>query len=96
MKHKSSYEYKNFKRKFEEKNIIIATHNSGKLQELKNLLKNINVSVYSSSEMRLPVPVEYGNSFEENAYIKASETTSISGKASISDDSGLLIKSLGG
>ena len=81
MKHKSTFKFKNFKRKFEEKKIIIATHNSGKLQELKNLLKNINVSVYSSSDMSLPVPVENGNSFEENAYIKASETTSISGKA---------------
>ena len=96
MKHKSIFEFKNFKRKFEEKKIIIATHNSGKLNELRNLLENINVTVYSSSEMSLPVPIENGNSFEENAYIKASETTSISGMASISDDSGLLIKSLGG
>jgi len=96
MKHKVGFEFKNFRRRFEEKNLILATHNSGKLQELKNLLENINVTVFSSSEMGLPIPIENGNSFEENAYIKASETTSLCNMASISDDSGLLVNSLGG
>ena len=95
MIHKNSFEFKSLKKKFEEKKLILATHNSGKLQELKILLEKINIKVFSSLEMGLPVPVENGNSFEENAYIKASETTSLSGMASISDDSGLLVKSLG-
>ena len=96
MVHKVNIKLKNFEKKLEENKLVLATHNSGKLQELKNLLKNINIKVFSSLDMGLPVPVENGNSFEENAYIKASETASLSGMASISDDSGLLVNSLGG
>ena len=64
MKHKGSFEFKNFRRKFEEKKLILATHNFGKLQELKNLLENINVTVYSSSEICLHPSIENVNSFE--------------------------------
>ena len=82
--------------KFRDKKLIVATHNSGKLREIKELLDNLNLNIYSSIELDLPVPKENGSSFEENAYIKSSETTSISGLASISDDSGLVIPALGG
>ena len=88
--------FKNISSKFKDKKLIVATHNSGKLREIKELLSNLNLDIYSSIELGLPVPKENGSSFEENAYIKSSETTSISGLASISDDSGLVIPALGG
>ena len=88
--------HKNFLNKFKENKLIVATHNSGKLSEIKNLLKNVDLDIYSSIEMNLPIPKEIGSSFEENAYIKSSETTLISGFASLSDDSGLIINALDG
>ena len=96
MKHKNILNDKISINKFKENKLIVATHNSGKLLEIKNLLQNVNVDIYSSIEMGLPVPKEIGSSFEENAYIKSSETTLISGFASLSDDSGLFINALDG
>ena len=91
-----NYSFKDISSKFKDKKLIVATHNSGKLREIKELLSNLNLDIYSSIELGLPVPKENGSSFEENAYIKSSETTSISGLASISDDSGLIVPALGG
>ena len=82
--------------KFREKKLVVATHNNGKLNEIKDLLKDINCKVYSSIELNLPVPKENGSTFEENALIKSSQTTELSGYASISDDSGLMIDALDG
>ena len=96
MKRSINHNFKNISSKFKDKKLIVATHNSGKLKEIKELLSNLNLDIYSSIELGLPVPKENGSSFEENAYIKSSETTSISGLASISDDSGLIIHALGG
>ena len=91
-----NHSFKKISSKFKDKKLIVATHNSGKLREIKKLLSNLNLEIYSSIELGLPVPKENGSSFEENAYIKSSETTSISGLASISDDSGLIVPALGG
>ena len=96
MKHKNFLNNKISINKFKENKLIVATHNSGKLLEIKNLLQNVGVDIYSSIEMGLPVPKETGSSFEENAYIKSSETTLNSGFASLSDDSGLIINALDG
>ena len=82
--------------KFNEKRLVVATHNNGKLIEIKDLLKDIDVEVYSSIGLNLPIPKENGSTFEENAIIKSSQTTVLSGYASISDDSGLMIDALGG
>ena len=96
MTHSTNNNFRNISSKFKDKKLIVATHNSGKLKEIKSLLSNLNLDIYSSIELGLPVPKENGSSFEENAYIKSSETTSLSGLASISDDSGLIIPALGG
>ena len=84
------------KLKFREKKLVVATHNNGKLNEIKDLLKGFNCKVYSSIGLNLPVPKENGSTFEENAIIKSSQTTELSGYASISDDSGLMIDALDG
>ena len=88
--------FKKISSRFKDNKLVVATHNIGKLKEIKELLRNVDINIYSSIEMNLPVPKETGSSFEENAYLKSSETTSISGLASISDDSGLVIPALGG
>ena len=88
--------FKKISSRFKDNKLVVATHNIGKLKEIKELLRNVDVNIYSSIEMNLPVPKETGSSFEENAYLKSSETTSVSGLASISDDSGLVIHALGG
>ena len=88
--------FKKISSKFKDKKLVVATHNIGKLKEIKDLLGNLDLNIYSSIEMGLPIPKETGSTFEENAYIKSSETTSISGLASISDDSGLVIPALDG
>ena len=58
------------KLKFREKKLVVATHNNGKLNEIKDLLKDFNCKVYSSIGLNLPVPKENGSTFEDNALIK--------------------------
>ena len=77
--------FKKISSKLKDNKLVVATHNIGKLKEITELFRNVEIDIYSSIEMNLPVPKETGSSFEENAYLKSSETTSISGLASISD-----------
>ena len=41
--------------KFKEKKLVVATHNNGKLNEIKNLLKDIEVEIFSSTGLNLPI-----------------------------------------
>ena len=81
---------------FDQKKIVLATHNTGKKVEIKNLFDNINLEILSSLDLNLPVPIENGISFEENALLKATETVSKTGLPSLSDDSGICINALNG
>ena len=84
------------KKKIDNEKIIIASHNEGKVSEIKDLLKNYNLNIISSSELGIDEPEENGSSFEENALIKSSTTSKLSKTISISDDSGLCVNSLNG
>ena len=84
------------KKKIDNEKIIIASHNEGKVSEIKDLLKNYNLNIISSSELGIDEPEENGSSFEENALIKSSTTSKLSKTVSISDDSGLCVNSLNG
>ena len=84
------------KKKIDNEKIIIASHNEGKVSEIKDLLKNYNLKIMSSSELGIDEPEENGSSFEENALIKSSTTSKLSKTISISDDSGLCVNSLNG
>ena len=84
------------KKKIDNEKIIIASHNEGKVSEIKDLLKNYNLNIISSSELGIDEPEENGSSFEENALIKSSTTSKLSKIVSISDDSGLCVNSLNG
>ncbi len=76
--------------------IVIATHNAGKLAEMRELLAPRGVTCVSAGELGLPEPVENGTMFAENAAIKAHAATKASGFPAIADDSGLCIDSLDG
>ena len=83
-------------RQFLESKIVIASHNEGKVNEIKDLLIPLGISVISSRDAKLPEPEETGSSFVENAELKAKVAAEISGLPAISDDSGLNVSALGG
>lgn len=73
--------------------IIIASTNKGKIREIKNLYPNINFISLSDLDFKEEI-VEDGNSFIENAYIKASYIAKKYHKITMSDDSGLSVRAL--
>ena len=76
--------------------VVIATHNQGKLKEMRELLAPYGVATHSSADLGLPEPKETGKTFAANARIKALAAARASGKAAFADDSGLVIDALRG
>jgi XTP/dITP diphosphohydrolase len=76
--------------------VVIATHNPGKLSELRDLLAPYGVEAVSAGELGLPEPEETGTTFIENARIKAHAATKATGLPAFADDSGLAVDALGG
>ena len=83
-------------REFIDKKIVIASNNDGKIIELKEILKIFNLKILSNKSFNISEPLEDGNSFKENAYIKAFNTASKTNLVSLSDDSGISFKALNG
>lgn len=76
--------------------IVLATHNPGKVVEIQSLLDPYDVSVLSAGDLGLPEPVEDSGTFEGNALIKSRSATLASGKIALADDSGLSVDALNG
>ena len=76
--------------------VIIATHNPGKLREMRELLAPYGIATQSTGELGFPEPEETGTTFAENARIKAVAAARASGKPAIADNSGLVVDALGG
>jgi XTP/dITP diphosphohydrolase len=76
--------------------LVVATHNPGKLREIRDLVAPFGLSVKSASELGLPEPEETGTTFEANATIKAVAAATGSGLPALADDSGLVVDALGG
>ncbi len=76
--------------------VVIATHNPGKLREMRELLAPYGVEAQSAGELNLAEPKETGRSFAENARIKAMAAAKATGRAAFADDSGLVMEALGG
>lgn len=76
--------------------LVLATHNSGKVREIGNLLSPLGFVVKSAGELGLPEPEESGSTFAENAAIKSEAAAHATGLAAIADDSGLVVHALGG
>jgi XTP/dITP diphosphohydrolase len=76
--------------------VVIATHNQGKLREMRELLAPYGIETQSAAEMSLHEPKETGKTFAANARIKALAAARASEKPAFADDSGLVIDALGG
>ncbi len=76
--------------------LVIATHNPGKLAEMRELLVPYGIEAVSAAELGLPAPEESGSTFRANARHKALSAASAAGMAAFADDSGLAVDALGG
>lgn len=76
--------------------LVIATHNPGKLAEMRELLAPYGIDATSAGELGLPEPDETGMSFCANARIKAQAAAKAAGLPAFADDSGLVVDALNG
>jgi XTP/dITP diphosphohydrolase len=76
--------------------LIIATHNAGKLKEMRELLAPYGVSAVSAGELGLAEPEETGTTFRDNARIKALAAAATAALPAFADDSGLAVDALNG
>jgi XTP/dITP diphosphohydrolase len=83
-------------RQFTEKQLIIASHNPGKVREIDDLLRPFGITVRSASELSLDEPEETGNTFVTNAILKAKTAANATQLPALADDSGLAVSALGG
>lgn len=83
-------------RRFADGDLIIASHNPGKVREIDDLLRPFQVTVQSAGALGLPEPEETGTTFEANAELKALASARGSGKPALADDSGLCVVALNG
>jgi XTP/dITP diphosphohydrolase len=83
-------------RRFAEPRLVLASHNPGKLAELRALLAPRRVEITSARDLGLPEPAETGLTFADNARLKAHAAAQASGLPALADDSGLEVHGLGG
>jgi XTP/dITP diphosphohydrolase len=76
--------------------LVIATHNQGKLAEMRELLAPYGIDATSAGELRLKEPDETGMNFRDNARIKAEAAAQATGLPAFADDSGLVVDALDG
>jgi XTP/dITP diphosphohydrolase len=83
-------------RKLSPGKLIIASHNQGKVREIRALLAPFGIEPVSAGDLGLDEPEETGTTFAENALIKARASAEASGLPALADDSGLCVDALGG
>lgn len=83
-------------RHFSSDQLVLATHNPGKVREIGDLLRPFAVSVVSVGELGLPEPEETGTTFIANAELKALAAARAARLPALADDSGLVVPALGG
>lgn len=77
--------------------LVVATRNGGKSREIREFLQDFPVEIRDLNDFGpIPEAVEDGETFEENAYKKASFTAKVLGFPALADDSGLEVEALGG
>ncbi|MGE3156763.1 MAG: non-canonical purine NTP pyrophosphatase, partial [Xanthobacteraceae bacterium] len=76
--------------------VVIATHNPGKLREMRELLAPYGIEAVSAGELGLAEPEETGTTFRDNARIKAQAAALATNLPAFADDSGLAVDALGG
>lgn len=83
-------------RRFDSEKLVIASHNSGKIREIRTLLEPFGVKILSAKDFGLIEPAETEDNFAGNARIKAHFTARETGLPALSDDSGIEVDGLGG
>jgi XTP/dITP diphosphohydrolase len=76
--------------------LVVASHNPGKVTEIKDLVAPFGLKVITAPELGLPEPAETGATFIANAALKALAAAKASGLPALADDSGLEVPALGG
>ena len=76
--------------------MVIATHNAGKLREIRALMAPFGIECVGAAELDLPEPEETGVTFVDNAELKARQAADLSGLPALADDSGLSVDALHG
>lgn len=76
--------------------LVIASHNAGKVREIRELLAPYGIEPVSAASLGLPEPEETGTTFVSNAELKARAAADLSGLPALADDSGLCVDALQG
>lgn len=76
--------------------IVLASHNAGKLKEIRALLEPLGLHVIDAGEAGVDEPEETGSTFIANAELKARYSAARTGKCALADDSGLVVPAIGG
>lgn len=77
--------------------LVIATTNSGKTAEIRDMLKEFPIDIKNLEDFGpIPAVVEDGDTFDDNAYKKASFVSRVLGLPALADDSGLVVEALDG
>ncbi len=76
--------------------LVLASHNPGKLREIRELLAPLEIDVVEQSDLGIPEADEPHETFLENALAKARHASRAAGLAALADDSGLCVEALGG
>ncbi|MEQ9489719.1 MAG: RdgB/HAM1 family non-canonical purine NTP pyrophosphatase [Alphaproteobacteria bacterium] len=83
-------------RRFDGRELVIASHNPGKIREIGDLLRSFDVTVMSADDLGLDEPEETETTFIGNAVLKAKASALGAKKPALADDSGLAVTALGG
>jgi XTP/dITP diphosphohydrolase len=83
-------------RLFTEDTLVIATHNAGKMREIKALFAGFGINILSAADLGLDEPDETETSFTGNALLKARAAAMRAGQPALADDSGLCVNALDG
>jgi XTP/dITP diphosphohydrolase len=83
-------------RKLDTRTIVVASHNAGKIREIRDLIGPLGFAAKSAADLKFEEPDETGTTYEENARIKALASAMASGLPALSDDSGLAVDALDG
>ncbi len=81
---------------FPQNKLVLATHNQGKISEIKNMLQGDSINILSAHDLNLPAPEEIEKSFTGNALLKARMAMKLSGLTCLADDSGICVNALSG
>jgi XTP/dITP diphosphohydrolase len=82
--------------RFESGKLVLATHNPGKVAEIRNLFRGRDIEIVAASDLNLVEPDETEDSFIGNATLKAKAACAATGLPALADDSGLSISALNG